>query len=41
MDPVEALASVGLADRVIHMHDGRVTEVELNKRPMNIEELVW
>lgn len=30
-----------IADRVIHMHDGRVTAIELNEHPMNIEELVW
>jgi putative ABC transport system ATP-binding protein len=30
-----------IADRVIHMHDGRVTSIELNEHPMNIEELVW
>lgn len=30
-----------IADRVIHMHDGRVTAVELNEHPMSIEELVW
>ncbi len=30
-----------IADRVIRMHDGHVTAIELNEHPMNIEELVW
>ena len=30
-----------IADRVIRMHDGRVTAVETNERPMDIQELEW
>ncbi len=30
-----------IADRVIRMHDGRVTAVETNEHPMDIQELEW
>ena len=30
-----------IADRVIRMHDGRVSSVETNSHPMDIEELEW
>ena len=29
------------ADRVIHMHDGKVTAVDVNEHPMDIAELEW
>ena len=30
-----------IADRVIRMHDGRVSSIEVNEHPMDIEELEW
>lgn len=30
-----------IADRVIHMHDGKVTAVDVNEHPMDIAELEW
>ncbi|WP_144171389.1 MULTISPECIES: ABC transporter ATP-binding protein [Bifidobacterium] len=30
-----------IADRVIHMHDGKVTAVDVNEYPMDIAELEW
>ncbi|WP_055428128.1 ABC transporter ATP-binding protein [Bifidobacterium aesculapii] len=30
-----------IADRVIHMHDARVKDIEVNERPMDIEDLEW
>ncbi len=30
-----------IADRVIRMHDGKVTAVEVNEHPMDIAELEW
>ena len=30
-----------IADRVIRMHDGRVTAVETNEHPMDIQDLEW
>ena len=30
-----------IADRVIRMHDGKVTAVDVNEHPMDIEELEW
>ncbi|OZG69218.1 ABC transporter ATP-binding protein [Bifidobacterium eulemuris] len=30
-----------IADRVIRMHDGRVTAVETNEHPMDIKDLEW
>lgn len=30
-----------IADRVIRMHDGRVTAVDINEHPMDIAELEW
>lgn len=30
-----------IADRVIHMHDGKVTTVDVNEYPMDIAELEW
>ena len=30
-----------IADRVIHMHDGHVTAVELNERPQAIADIEW
>ncbi|MBS7035100.1 MAG: ABC transporter ATP-binding protein [Bifidobacterium sp.] len=30
-----------IADRVIHMHDGKVTAVDVNEHPMDISELEW
>lgn len=30
-----------IADRVIHMHDGRVTAVELNEQPQAIADIEW
>ncbi|KAA8820075.1 ABC transporter ATP-binding protein [Bifidobacterium vespertilionis] len=30
-----------IADRVIHMHDARVKDIEVNKHPMDIEDLEW
>ena len=30
-----------IADRVIHMHDGRVTSVERNERPQAIADIEW
>lgn len=30
-----------IADRVIHMHDGKVTAVDVNEHPMGIAELEW
>ncbi|PWG60702.1 ABC transporter ATP-binding protein [Bifidobacterium catulorum] len=30
-----------IADRVIHMHDARVKDIEINEHPMDIEDLEW
>ena len=30
-----------IADRVIHMHDARVKDIEVNEHPMDIEDLEW
>ena len=30
-----------IADRVIHMHDGSVKEIEINKNPQKIEDIEW
>lgn len=30
-----------IADRVIHMHDGKATAVDVNEHPMDISELEW
>ena len=30
-----------IADRVIRMHDGKVTAVDVNEHPMDIAELEW
>ena len=30
-----------IADRVIRMHDGKVTAIELNEHPMDIQKLEW
>lgn len=30
-----------IADRAIHMHDGKVTAVDVNEHPMDIAELEW
>lgn len=30
-----------IADRVIHMHDATVKNIEINKHPRNIAEIEW
>lgn len=30
-----------IADRVIHIHEGRVSRIDVNEDPMNAEELEW
>lgn len=35
------LAIAPIADRVIHMHDGRVTSVERNLAPQAIADIEW
>lgn len=34
-------AIVPMADRVIHVKNGQVTEVEVNENPVNIDEIEW
>lgn len=34
-------AIVPMADRVIHVKNGQVTEVEVNENPINIDEIEW
>ena len=34
-----ALAQI--ADKVIHLHDGNVQGIEINERPIDVEEVVW
>ena len=30
-----------IADKVIKLHDGKVSEIKINENPKNIEELEW
>ena len=30
-----------IADRVIHMRDGHVSEIEVNEEPKSLEDVVW
>lgn len=34
-------AIVPMADRVIHVKNGQVTEIEVNENPVNIDEIEW
>jgi putative ABC transport system ATP-binding protein len=34
-------AFTALADRVIHIHSGKVQKMELNQNPMSAERIEW